>query len=89
MSVPGRPAHACPLFPLWATAHVGHNQALARFSSSLPLAQPPYMYYTPDSFQNWRAVLLDTVFALAPRGYGRSSFRQAEVLQAGSIPVYL
>jgi hypothetical protein len=32
---------------------------------------------------------IDSKFCLAPRGYGRSSFRFFEVLQFGSIPVYI
>lgn len=30
-----------------------------------------------------------TPFNLAPRGYGRASFRMTEIIQIGSIPVYL
>jgi len=32
---------------------------------------------------------LDSKFALAPRGYGRSSFRFFEIFQLGTIPVYI
>ena len=32
---------------------------------------------------------LDSKFALAPRGYGRSSFRFFEILQLGCIPIYV
>ncbi len=32
---------------------------------------------------------LDSKFALAPRGYGRTSFRFYEILQLGSIPIYI
>ena len=32
---------------------------------------------------------LNSKFALAPRGYGRSSFRLFEILQLGSIPIYI
>jgi hypothetical protein len=34
-------------------------------------------------------VTKESKFVLAPRGYGRSSFRFFEVLQLGSIPVYI
>lgn len=30
-----------------------------------------------------------TIFNLAPRGFGRASFRLAEIIQIGRIPVYL
>ena len=32
---------------------------------------------------------IDSKFALAPRGYGRSSFRFFEIMQLGCIPVYI
>jgi len=32
---------------------------------------------------------VDSKFALAPRGYGRSSFRFFEILKLGSIPIYI
>ena len=32
---------------------------------------------------------LDSKFALAPRGYGRSSFRFFEILQLGCVPIYV
>lgn len=32
---------------------------------------------------------LDSKFALAPRGYGRSSFRFFEIFQLGAIPIYV
>ena len=32
---------------------------------------------------------LNSKFALAPRGYGRSSFRFFEILQLGTIPIYV
>lgn len=34
-------------------------------------------------------ILARSVFALAPRGYGKSSFRMAEAIQFGAIPVYV
>lgn len=34
-------------------------------------------------------ITTDTKFALAPRGYGRSSFRFFECFQLGTIPIYL
>jgi hypothetical protein len=32
---------------------------------------------------------IDSKFGLAPRGYGRSSFRFFEIFQLGTIPVYI
>lgn len=34
-------------------------------------------------------VLQNTKFNLAPRGYGRTSFRLAEIVQSGRVPVYM
>lgn len=34
-------------------------------------------------------ILAESVFTLCPRGYGRTSFRIAEAIQYGSIPVYI
>lgn len=42
---------------------------------------------TPISSYCW--VLKNSVFGLCPRGYGASSFRIAECLQFGAIPVYI
>jgi hypothetical protein len=38
--------------------------------------------------QNFINMTLDSKFALAPRGYGRSSFRFFECFQLGCIPIY-
>jgi len=37
----------------------------------------------------WKSKMLDTLFNLAPRGFGRTSYRLAEVIQMGKLPVYL
>jgi hypothetical protein len=38
---------------------------------------------------NWQQLIASTLFNLAPRGYGRSSYRLSEVVQIGRIPVYI
>ena len=44
----------------------------------------------PDNeFDNFINITSRSVFALAPRGYGRSSFRLYEVMQLGAIPVFI
>lgn len=49
--------------------------------------------WTPKVNENLQKIFLDTTidskFALAPRGYGRSSFRFFECFLLGTIPVYL
>jgi hypothetical protein len=42
-----------------------------------------------DNFQNFLDVTSRSTFALCPRGYGRSSFRLYEVMQLGTIPVFI
>jgi hypothetical protein len=37
----------------------------------------------------WRGAIYGTKFNLAPRGFGRTSFRLAEIIQMGRIPIYL
>jgi hypothetical protein len=45
--------------------------------------------YRPDQLEFFRANMRDTLFALCPRGYGRTSFRLYEAIQIGCIPVYV
>lgn len=49
--------------------------------------------WTPSVNQNLQNIFIETTvnskFALAPRGYGRSSFRFFECFQLGTIPVYI
>jgi len=49
--------------------------------------------WSPDVNRNLQDLFLQTTldskFALAPRGYGRSSFRFFECFQLGTIPVYI
>lgn len=41
---------------------------------------------TPEEFRNR---MLHSVFALAPRGYGKTSFRLYEAMELGCVPVYI
>jgi len=43
----------------------------------------------PAYVQNYAETLCRSVFALCPRGYGRTSFRMYEAMQLGAIPVYI
>jgi hypothetical protein len=39
--------------------------------------------------EHWKENIASTKFNLAPRGFGRSSFRLVEVIQIGRIPIYI
>ena len=41
------------------------------------------------SFEDFYGVMRSSLFALCPRGYGKTSFRICEALQLGIIPVYI
>lgn len=49
--------------------------------------------WTPNVKKNLQHIFIDTTikskFALAPRGYGRSSFRFFECFKLGTIPIYI
>lgn len=49
--------------------------------------------WTPEVHKNLQNIFIETTinskFALAPRGYGRSSFRFFECFQLGTIPIYI
>jgi len=48
-----------------------------------------YISQKPHSLSEYTEHMHRSVFSLAPRGYGLSSFRIAEAIHAGSIPVYI
>lgn len=39
--------------------------------------------------EHWLEDMLSTKFNIAPRGFGRTSFRLTEIIQMGRLPVYL
>lgn len=41
------------------------------------------------SFEDFYGVMKSSLFALCPRGYGKTSFRICEALQLGTIPIYV
>lgn len=45
--------------------------------------------FNHDTPENYCRLMAQSVFALCPRGYGPTSFRIAEALQYGAIPVYI
>lgn len=45
--------------------------------------------YDPGRTKNFRDILYNSVFALAPRGFGPASYRMYEAIQMGCIPIYI
>lgn len=45
--------------------------------------------YDPNRTQKFREILYNSVFALAPRGYGPASYRMYEAIQMKCIPIYI
>ena len=62
------------------------SSMLAKFENCSSQFQ---MNYVGGTSNMWRKVIEVTKFNLAPRGFGRTSFRLAEIVQLGRIPVYL
>ena len=79
------PRRASLVFSFVGTGWLGRDAMIAGFNSS-PL--PPGLFHAAST-PAWREEARKTVFSLAPRGYGRSSFRLFEMLQAGRVVVYL
>lgn len=52
-------------------------------------AKKAHLTYRDGQGPQWVEDMSGTKFNLAPRGYGRSSFRFAESIQMGRIPVFL
>ena len=54
---------------------------------------PNYAIYdsdkTPDNGIVFKDITRNSIFTLAPRGYGPTSFRLLEAMQMGSIPIYV
>jgi hypothetical protein len=48
-----------------------------------------YVTMKKHTMQEYCKILARSVFALCPRGYGKTSFRIAEAIQYGAIPVYV
>eukprot|EP01036_Dinobryon_divergens_P022690 gene22690-30972_t len=62
------------------------NQMLAIIKGE---AERQNLTYKQGSGSSWKQDMEQTKFNLAPRGYGRNSFRFAESIQLGRIPVFL
>lgn len=57
----------------------GYEICAGNWSSEVPM----------DNFEKFLDITCSSKFGLAPRGYGKSSFRLYEILQLGTVPVYI
>ena len=57
----------------------GYEICAGNWSSEVPM----------DNFKRFVDITCSSKFGLAPRGYGKSSFRLYEILQLGTVPVYI
>ena len=77
------------LFVFIGTNWLGREVVMSTFSSgsaSLPMGSR--FFYSMQTSQ-WQSNVSRAVFALAPRGFGRTSYRLYELLQHGTLPIYL
>ncbi len=67
------------------------RQRMVDVINSLPREYRDRYYIRTDHqpIQKFCEVMADSVFALCPRGYGKTSFRICEALQFGTIPIYI
>jgi hypothetical protein len=57
----------------------GYEISAGNWSTTVPM----------DNFERFLDITCSSKFGLAPRGYGKSSFRMYEILQLGTVPVYI
>lgn len=57
----------------------GYEISAGNWSTEVPM----------NNFKRFLDITCSSKFGLAPRGYGRSSFRLYEILQLGTVPVYI
>ena len=57
----------------------GYKISAGNWSTEVPM----------DNFKRFLDITCSSKFGLAPRGYGKSSFRMYEILQLGTVPVYI
>ncbi len=70
-----------------------HNRRVQREHSAAIETCEQYIRYdthsSTDNSTEWQYIMGGSLFNLAPRGFGRATFRLAEVMQMGRVPVYM
>ena len=73
--------------------HSVRNEVISKFSNNSNFSIVTNSNWTPEVDKNKQYTFivntLNSKFALAPRGYGRSSFRFFEIFKLGTIPIYV
>ena len=62
---------------------------IRNFAEELRKHSGYYISYDPHNIETYCRILSESQFTLCFRGYGQNSFRIAEAMQYGSIPVYI
>jgi hypothetical protein len=66
-----------------------HDRTGVRSKMLAVLKDKPGFYFGKGRISDFIAVTSRSVFALCPRGYGKTSFRLYEVMALGAIPIYI
>lgn len=76
-----------------SNTHMLRTQMIACLNNDKDFQIHVNSFWTPcvdsNNQEKFINISCDSKFCLAPRGYGRSSFRFFEILKLGSIPIYL
>lgn len=67
----------------------GKTHPIRSTANSLSDKSDYYISFEPHDIERYCRILHESIFTLCYRGYGANSFRIAEALQYGSIPVYI
>jgi len=84
-----------PVPPKWSAAVGFYGQVRPRLARAGMLAELGQQLKglkvptTSHPTEEWAAAIAGTALNLAPRGFGRTSFRVAEIVQIGRVPVYI
>lgn len=68
--------------------HGPRGKIISEMDAAVKAEVPKWVYFV-GPHKRWMEQMGSTAFNLAPRGFGRASFRLAEIIQLGRIPVYL
>lgn len=81
----------------WFVSYVGTlgnapHRMRRRMNKALVQQAQPYLQHHSQGLENegtWHRIMADSMFSMAPRGFGRTSYHLMEVLQSGLIPIHI